>query len=395
MSASTSISARDRQKFFERVNKTHTKILIGAKGGKSRRSSRRKPAQRQQRPQRQQRQRQRQPLKNPTTEKNREEQHRQRTSRILNDRSLTLAQRKKLLDDENASHRQRQQQTTQRQEAQANTSNERVRRNARDAKYTSRYLDQRRPRRYLRRRSDGTTVIVGGGGVAPYGATPYGGIPAYSGGISPYAGGAPLYGGTAPYGAVPYGSGVSPYGETPYGETPNNSIPSYLPGGQAIDGDDDDGDNASSSSSTLIDYDGEAQTRILNVSTLRKQRRQTHMETSGGELRVIPALEGVDVDVINRFLQLRDAFDNAETYDERVQASIQFVVFTEKIDRIFKTHAQVYVRAMKYRPSNMEVRDVEANIDSLSPVDVEQLSLLSNTDLRDYLQTGQMKINSE
>lgn len=283
-------------------------------------------------------------------------EHQQRVNRIRNDRTQTLAQRKEAIERENYRFRSQQQQPPQQQQQQQ-ASEERIRRNSRDAKYTSRYMNQRRPRRYHR---DGSTVIVaaGGGGYGGYGG--YGGLPYYG------------------------GDGMASYGPEPFlPPPPPSTIPQfYTNSSGTFDGEeddvDDDEDRTLSSTSVL---DGRRPQRILNTTSLRR----TQIETRTGEFRDIPALEGVDIDVINEYLRLRDAFDAAETSDDRIKTSVAFSAFTLKVDRIFKTHAYVYVRAMKNRPAALTTQDVETIIDQLSREEVERLSLLTNIDLQLFL----------
>lgn len=358
MSESASIIA---QKIFERTNKTHAKILISAKRRKSR--QRRRPAatatssrQRQQRkPTNQQQQQQRQRI-----------EHQQRVNRIRNDKTQTLAQRKEAIERENYRFRsQQQQQQQQPEQRRQRNSEERVRQNSREAKYTSRYLNQRRPRRYYRRRGyDGTTVVVAGG--------------SGGGGYPP-----PLYGIGGGGGYLPYG-GVEGEGVMyPTGQQ-QQQMPYYAAGssGESAQYSMSPPSSQEESSEGLPSIvDTEKSKRILNRTSLR----QTHVETRTGEFRVIPALEGVDTDVINEYLRLRDAFDDAETSEERIRTSVAFVLFTQRIDRIFKTHAEVYVRAMKVRPATMTTQDVEALVDSLARDDVDRIALLSNEEIRAFL----------
>ena len=354
MSESASIIA---QKIFERTNKTHAKILISAKRRKSR--QRRRPAstatssrQRQQRkPTNQQQQQQRQRI-----------EHQQRVNRIRNDKTQTLAQRKEAIERENYRFRSQQQQQQPEQRRQRN-SEERVRQNSREAKYTSRYLNQRRPRRYYRRRSyDGTTVVVAGGSGGGY--PPLYGI---GGG-----GGYPPYGGVGGEGVMyPTGQQQQQMSYYAAGSSGESTQYSTLPSSSQ--------EESSEGLPSIVDT--EKSKRILNRTSLR----QTHIETRTGEFRVIPALEGVDTDVINEYLRLRDAFDDAKTSEERIRTSVAFVLFTQRIDRIFKTHAEVYVRAMKVRPATMTTQDVEALVDSLARDDVDRIALLSNEEIRAFL----------
>ena len=361
LSMSTPSSSSSNQKILERTIKTHAKILISAKrgGGRGRGKSRR----RRPRPQDKQKKSSSSSSSSTTaaTKQKQHIDHQKRVNHIRNDKTQTLAQRKTAIERENFRFRTQQQQQQQQPQQQQQQQQQRIRRNTRDAKYTSRYMNQRRPRRY--HRQYGSTVIVSGGNGGRGMGIPY---------ISGGGGGAAGMGG---YGSAPYYDSNS-MREMPYGPSSNNTPYQQE---QSLSNDFDENNEGSSSVPSIIDT--EPSQRILNTTSLH----QTHLETSSGEFRNIPALENVDVDVVNEYLKLRDAFDKAETPDDRIEKSVAFALFTLKIDRIFKTHAEVYVRAMKYRPAIMSIQDVEAIIDALSREEVDQIALLSNEEIRLFL----------
>lgn len=101
----------------------------------------------------------------------------------------------------------------------------------------------------------------------------------------------------------------------------------------------------------------------------------------------IPALSGMNRRAFREFLLARQRYDNAVTLDDKIRYSIEFFDLTEKLDRMFHLHANLWHRVIKFKPKQWSVQDAEEFTDNLTKEQAEELDKYKWNELRDYLKT--------